>query len=234
MLWIVLSWCAGVAANFLFAMAIGFHDGLSQGRSPWSVPPLLVLVVHAGAVQLTLLFGAQRRAAIAGQGNIAEGWGTLPLNHHAIVYGLAAAWPVILLAWIRIDGHWLQFVSHSLPRENLRSAIASDLAGTVGLVLLLSAIAPICEELFFRGWLWTGLRRRWPFWAVAPVTGLLWLAVHYPEGGLERVVTLLPAAIMLSIVREIGGSVYASTLLHIVNNSVATILLTLAITARHA
>jgi membrane protease YdiL (CAAX protease family) len=50
----------------------------------------------------------------------------------------------------------------------------------LGLQLVLSlALAPIAAELFFRGWLWFGLRRGWGTVPVVIVTAMAWLGLHF-------------------------------------------------------
>jgi hypothetical protein len=78
-------------------------------------------------------------------------------------------------------------------------------------------LAPIGEELFFRGWLWTGLRRRWDALPTALVTATFWLVLHL-DRGVATAVALLPLAIILSLARQIGNSVRASIPLHAVYN----------------
>lgn len=80
--------------------------------------------------------------------------------------------------------------------------------------------APIAEEIFYRGWLWDGLRRSWGPLATAAATSVLWLLIHAPDG-LARVTILLPGAIVLSYARHRGGSVWAPLIIHAANNAVA-------------
>jgi hypothetical protein len=96
----------------------------------------------------------------------------------------------------------------------------------VALGLLLWALmifgAPIAEELFFRGWLWTGLRRTVSPVPTALITSALWLACHLTNG-LRYPLALLPAAAILSLARHYGGSVRASIALHFWNNLFAIV-----------
>jgi membrane protease YdiL (CAAX protease family) len=78
--------------------------------------------------------------------------------------------------------------------------------------------APFGEELFFRGWLWTGLRTHWGTLATAAATSVIWLALHAPDG-LALVVLLLPLAGALTLARRFGGSVSASLAVHFAYNT---------------
>jgi membrane protease YdiL (CAAX protease family) len=100
-----------------------------------------------------------------------------------------------------------------LPRPSMSWGLGVQLA----LVLSMTLAASVVEELFFRGWLWTGLRRHWGPAAVGFATSLLWLASHIGEG-LSRLPYLIAPAIVLSIGRHRCGSVRAAIALHFINN----------------
>jgi uncharacterized protein len=89
-------------------------------------------------------------------------------------------------------------------------------------LLLAVAVAPVAEELFFRGWLWTALLRCWGVWPSALCTGGLWLAMHALDSPV-RALILLPATILLSLARYYCGSVRASLLVHVANNAAASV-----------
>lgn len=69
-----------------------------------------------------------------------------------------------------------KFYSKAVPAlGGPRTGGAGYAARTVATVV---AGAPVAEEMFFRGWLWVGLRRRWGAWRTGGVTGLLFLLMH--------------------------------------------------------
>jgi tetratricopeptide (TPR) repeat protein/membrane protease YdiL (CAAX protease family) len=76
--------------------------------------------------------------------------------------------------------------------------------------LIMVVLAPVAEELFFRGWLWAAL------------TSSLWLALHLGYG-LWQPMVLIPAAIILSLARYIGGSPATSIPLHMIHNLVVAL-----------
>lgn len=93
---------------------------------------------------------------------------------------------------------------------------------TANLVLL----APMAEELFFRGWLYTGLRNRLPFWPSFLTTAALFAAFHwYAEH--QRVLLVLPLAIALGLLREVSGSIRPTIALHTVYNLIIIVIVTL-------
>jgi membrane protease YdiL (CAAX protease family) len=99
-------------------------------------------------------------------------------------------------------------------------------------LLCMVVLSPLWEELFFRGWLWTGLRRHWRPLPVMLVTALPWLVLHMADGVL-RPLFLVPAAIMFSLARQYCGGVRASLTLHVLNNTTAIAIVALAMAAGH-
>ncbi len=83
--------------------------------------------------------------------------------------------------------------------------------------LYMIVLTPLAEELFFRGWLWTGLRKHWGGLPTGLVTAIMWLLPHL-DRGIGYVVLLLPAAFILTLARQVGKSVRATIPLHAVYN----------------
>jgi membrane protease YdiL (CAAX protease family) len=78
-------------------------------------------------------------------------------------------------------------------------------------------LGPLAEELFFRGWLWMGLRRHWGILPTAVLTSALFLASHWPEALLSLAIKL-PALLALATARHLGRSIRASIALHMMYN----------------
>jgi membrane protease YdiL (CAAX protease family) len=84
--------------------------------------------------------------------------------------------------------------------------------------LVVIAVAPLCEELFFRGILFKILRQRMPFWPAAVIDGVLFAFVH---GSLVIVPVLAALGVMFCYVYERTGSIFPTIALHSLNNTVA-------------
>jgi membrane protease YdiL (CAAX protease family) len=84
-------------------------------------------------------------------------------------------------------------------------------------------LAPIAEELFFRGWLWNALKQHWNGLLTASVVSGLWLAVHL-EQGMPAVIGLIPVAVLIAFARHFGKSVRASIAVHMAMNLVAAVI----------
>lgn len=93
----------------------------------------------------------------------------------------------------------------------------------VGFLLTLfvgSIVAPLAEEIFFRGFLYGGLRARLGVrWAIV-VTSLFFAALHF---SFEVLIPILVLGIFLAILYELTGSLYPGMILHVSNNLIALI-----------
>jgi uncharacterized protein len=87
-------------------------------------------------------------------------------------------------------------------------------------VLLIAIVAPISEELCFRGFLFGGLREKLPRLAAALLSGLIFGALH-AFTGITAVPPLIVFGLILALLYERTGSIVPAILLHMLNNSVA-------------
>lgn len=99
--------------------------------------------------------------------------------------------------------------------------------GRSGWGYLLSAVssvmvAPVIEELLFRGILFAGLAKRWPIWLAAVVSSLAFAFLH-GQVNVGIYTFILGCLLSWSYVRS--GSLYPGIVLHFVNNLVAFVLL---------
>jgi membrane protease YdiL (CAAX protease family) len=91
-------------------------------------------------------------------------------------------------------------------------------------VVLIAGLAPFAEELFFRGFFFSGLRSRLSFWPAALVAGLVFGAVHAATG----ITTVIPLAALgfgLCWLYEKTGSLWPCVILHAINNGLALALI---------
>ncbi len=79
---------------------------------------------------------------------------------------------------------------------------------------------PICEEVFFRGWLWNALQQYWGPVTIGTIVSVIWIAGHLPFG-YHRLILLAPNAALLAITRHYTRSIRAPILLHITTNAFA-------------
>ena len=101
-------------------------------------------------------------------------------------------------------------------------------AGPIGLLLALvvvGGLAPIGEELFFRGFMQTRLRQAWSAGPAILVTALAFGLIH---GEWSHGVLATGIGIYLGLVAERAGSVIPAMLCHVANNA-ASVLLSAAV-----
>jgi uncharacterized protein len=102
--------------------------------------------------------------------------------------------------------------------------IVEDLGADQSTVLLVSGaiavivVAPVAEELLFRGFLFRVLRLRMGFWAAAVIDGALFGLVH---GSLVILPILAVLGVALCWVYERTGSLFPCIAIHALNNTIA-------------
>jgi membrane protease YdiL (CAAX protease family) len=118
---------------------------------------------------------------------------------------------------------WFTALHSSGEERNLVKDLGGN-AGTLGIlgaIAVTCVVAPICEELLFRGFIFRSLSNWRGIWPAAVITGLLFGAVH---GLSAPAVDLLPLAFLgfvLCLVYHWSGSLYPCIALHVLNNAIA-------------
>lgn len=79
-------------------------------------------------------------------------------------------------------------------------------------------LAPVAEEVIFRGYLFGKMRKHAPLWVVIVITSLLFALVHF-QGNVG--VDVFALGIVLCLLRVVSGSLWPSILLHMLKNGVA-------------
>jgi uncharacterized protein len=93
---------------------------------------------------------------------------------------------------------------------------------SVAVGILIVGAAPISEEIFFRGFVFGGLRRRLSFLVAGVISAVIFGAFHYTGASSA---TLLPQLAALGFVQawiyERSGSILPTIAVHMLNNAVA-------------
>ena len=106
--------------------------------------------------------------------------------------------------------------------ETIRRALAGAPPAMLGLAVGgIGVLAGFCEEVFFRGFMQTRLRERWP-----PARAVLAAALCFGVLHLDRVHSTLAffLGLYLGWVAERSGSTVAAVACHVVNNTVSIVL----------
>lgn len=118
---------------------------------------------------------------------------------------------------------WLTAWTNKASAEQAFKQLASPFA-MAAFAVLGSVVAPIGEEIFFRGMLYTTLKRRTSSGSLIPliVSALLFALMHANP---LHLLPLLVMGLMFAIVYERTGSLWIPILMHAVNNGITFVML---------
>lgn len=115
-------------------------------------------------------------------------------------------------------------VSQLIPGIDLSQAqdtgfsnISKNYEYTLAFITLI-ILAPVAEEVLFRGYLYGKLRKIIPIWAAILITSLLFGMIH---GQWNVGIDVFILSIVLCSLREVTGSIWAGILLHMMKNGLA-------------
>jgi len=149
------------------------------------------------------LAGAPRRRTLA--------LNPLRLDRTAALYGVAVLILLGIEALVVLTGLFIR------PSELIAQARAD--AGAVGVANAV-LLAPVAEELLFRGLLFTRLRQTLGALATVSIAAFAFAAFHL-EHGIGYVISMIPAGLFFGFAREHGGGVALPVLLHAAMNGAA-------------
>jgi membrane protease YdiL (CAAX protease family) len=206
-------WCVAILYVFLRLRIPGARamGGATLSSTGSQVTGALML-----ALQIIVIGLAISRGRYLGGGDLVLGLAAGPIRRP-----WALAWVSIAQLGISclIGAHF--WMADGQQRQMI-AVMADDPMYLIENVVSVVVLAPISEELFFRGWLWTALRRSWGVWPTALCTTVPWLALHGFD--FVRLTKLLPLAVIICLVRHRIGTVRATIAIHAANNAMAMIL----------
>ncbi len=152
-------------------------------------------------------------------------FGLKPKNwRRCLGFGLLAIvgiFPIILLLQELLAG-WFPEAGGDRTVEFLRTTATSG--DWVAVVLMAAVVAPLAEEIFFRGYLYGVLRKYGGRWAAIGVTALLFAAIH---GNVIGFVPLVLLGVAFALAYELTGSLWTNILMHAVFNGTTLAVLAL-------
>ncbi len=177
------------------------------------------------AVALSLMGTALGFAFFDARGRIQEAFGKLGLGPRIALgaIGLAVlAWFVYIL-FAGLLTPLLQPDQEDVTRE---LGTDKDEFGSVAVAAFLIVIAaPLSEEMFFRGFMFGGLRRSMSIWPAALISAAVWGSLHLGAGNIGVAVQLAVFGVILAWLYERSGTLWAPVLAHTINNTIAFVLL---------
>jgi membrane protease YdiL (CAAX protease family) len=141
-----------------------------------------------------------------------------------IIFGIAGYCAAIPLV---ITGSYLyKYVAGSFPKSQ---NVALDIIGNINTVadgimifLLIGVIGPIFEEILFRGYIYTTLRRYMPAYACVLLVSFLFSAIHFD---FNMLLGLFIIGAVLAVLYERTGSLTPSIVTHMIWNSMTFFLM---------
>lgn len=135
----------------------------------------------------------------------------------------AIGWTVLTwFAFLAFSAAWAAIFDIT-ENDDLPSELGADesTAALIGVMILVTLLAPVGEEFFFRGFCFTALRRSFGVAVAAVITGAVFGAIHASGTEPEFLVPLGVLGALLCLLYWRTGSILPCMVLHALNNSIA-------------
>ncbi len=126
--------------------------------------------------------------------------------------GIAGVFPAVLLMEKLLSERFPEAGGDRTVEFLQTTATSGD---WLAVVLMAAVVAPLAEEIFFRGYLYGVLRRYGGRWSAIGVTALLFAAIH---GNATGFVPLALLGVVFALAYELTGSLWTNILMHAVFN----------------
>lgn len=141
--------------------------------------------------------------------------------------------PIVSTFFIALGAYLISAIALTLLIQPEQQDIAENLGADENSALLITIVAGIliapvtafCEEIFFRGLIFGGLRQTMKFWPAAVVSGLIFGVLHLTAGDIGVALQLSILGVIFAWMYERSGSLWLPIALHAVNNTIAFITL---------
>jgi hypothetical protein len=131
----------------------------------------------------------------------------------AIGWGVFFTFSAIWAAVLNLDE------TDDLPKE--LGADKNHVAALIAVGVLVCVVAPICEEIFFRGYFFTALRNWHGPWPAVVITGIVFGGIHAGSAPAGFLVPLMVLGGALCVIYWKTGSLLPCIALHALNNALA-------------
>ena len=208
--------CAFIVATMAYLLIAGGIEA-GGGTVTASGPP--GLVISATFVQdLALIAAALVFAAMWSHGLTPASFGLRP-----VAFGPAVGWTLLTFAafWV-LTAIYITAVGEPDQQELTRDLREEEsLAALIGYGVLLAFVAPLTEELFFRGFVFGVLREKIGVAGGALATGVVFGLVHVTGSPIETVGVLVILGVLLCLLFARTGSLLPCIALHATNNAIS-------------
>lgn len=155
------------------------------------------------------------------------GWEQLGLRRFDAAFGCLFSFALLGLSYLIRICYVVIAMALGLELQPQEVIYRMDVSGWNFFITFLSVavIAPLTEEIFFRGFLYAGLRTRVGIRNAMLISTLFFSALHF---SVDAFVPIFVLGLFLAWTYEKTGSLYPGILLHAANNGIALIALALA------
>jgi membrane protease YdiL (CAAX protease family) len=205
----------GLVATFMAVAVVAAITGTTSGEDNPTftiVATLLQSLAFIGAAVLFASFTGHPRARDFGLRR-APFWPTV-------------GWAALgMVSFYVFSALYTVAVSPDHPQE-ITQQLGAD-KGALGLIaagFMVICIAPVAEEVFFRGFFYRALRSRYAPLAAAGIDGLVFGLIHFDFSGADALLILPPLAFlgfMFCLVYERTGTLFPTIAMHATNNTIA-------------
>ena len=136
----------------------------------------------------------------------------------------ALAWAALTLAaFFVFTGAFVAIIGASPKDDQLPKELGVDdsTAALLAVAFLVTIVAPVAEEFFFRGFFFTALRNWRGLWPAAIGTGIVFGAIHGSSADPAFLVPLAFFGFSLCLLYHKTGSLYPGIAVHCTNNAIA-------------
>jgi membrane protease YdiL (CAAX protease family) len=213
---VLFAFALGLAVTLAGALLIG-GIAVALGANPKSLPPG-VNVVQTVVQDLAFVGAALFIASTVAR---PEPW---QFGLRGTRVGPFVGWTLVALLAFNVFGTIYGELVNVGPQDELPDELGADTgaAALVAAAFLVTVVAPLTEELFFRGYAFGALRNWKGMWVGAVLTGLLFGAIHLGSTPDVLYIPLLAVfGFVLCLLYAKTRSLYPCIALHSINNSVA-------------
>jgi membrane protease YdiL (CAAX protease family) len=191
---------------------VGVVAGADLDNPPASVNIAATAVQDFAMVAVAFVF-----ARLSGVGDAAQLGLRMPNWRHVLGW-MTVTW----LGFLVFSAAWVSALGIG-DRQDVPDELGADQSSIAlaGVAILVTVLAPICEEVFFRGFFFRTLRNWRGPWIAATVTGLVFGAVHAFGSPVGFLVPLAVFGFGLCMLYWRTGSLLPCIAVHALNNSLA-------------
>ncbi len=195
----------------LFGAGILLHVSITENRDVLVV----FLMVQDGIVVATAWLFTLAQFHI--------GWERLGLRSFSVPVGCGLSAGLLVVSYVvrLVYGLIAYALGFHIQQQDVLTRLDTHGLGFVLTLFAAAAVAPISEEIFFRGFLYGGLRGRIGVLGAMVVSTLFFTGLHLSA---ELFIPIFVLGLSLAWLYEYTGSLYPGIILHAVNNALSLLL----------